>query len=254
MNYFAILGLITLTYMCVWFAISVWKKRNDVADIAWGMGFPLIAWSSFLIANKASVVALVTNILVSIWGARLASHIWSRNKNKPEDARYAQWRKDWKNSFFIKSFVNVFLLQGGLMYLIALPVMLNNLLGGDINLIGILGILIWIKGFAFEVIGDWQLTQHIKNPNNKGKLMTRGLWRYTRHPNYFGEITCWWGFYVFTLFTPFWYLGIIGPITITLLILGVSGIPMLEKHYEGNQEYDAYKKTTSAFFPLPPKL
>ncbi len=249
MNYFAILGLITLTYMCVWFAISVWKKRNDVADIAWGMGFPLIAWSSFLIANKASVVALVTNILVSIWGARLASHIWSRNKNKPEDARYAQWRKDWKNSFFIKSFVNVFLLQGGLMYLIALPVMLNNLLGGDINLIGILGILIWIKGFAFEVIGDWQLTQHIKNPNNKGKLMTSGLWKYTRHPNYFGEVLLWWGIFVIGLSVGAGLVTIIGPLTITFLILFVSGIPLLEKKYVGREDWEEYKRKTSVFVP-----
>lgn len=249
MNYLVLLGLITLAYMSGWFAIAIWKRRNDVADVAWGLGFPLLSWSSFILARQNSLVALITNILVSIWGIRLASHIWNRNKNKPEDARYAQWRKDWKDNFFIKSFVNVFLLQGGLMFLIAIPVMLINKQAGGLNLLGILGILIWIKGFAFEVIGDWQLAEFIKKPENKGKLMTTGLWKYTRHPNYFGEVLLWWGIFAVSLSVGVNWVAIVGPLTISGLILFVSGIPLLEKKYIGRTDWEEYKRKTSVFVP-----
>ncbi len=253
MNYFAILGLIVLIYMCVWFTVSILKNRNDVADIAWGLGFPLLAWGGFILANQNSIVSLLTNILVSIWGIRLASHIWKRNKNKPEDARYAQWRIDWKDNFYLKSLVNVFLLQGGLMFLIALPVMSINKLGGNLNWLGLVGIMIWVKGLAFEAIGDWQLAKHIKNPDNKGKLMTSGLWKYTRHPNYFGEVLLWWGIFIISLSAGSSVLGIIGPLTISALILFVSGIPLLEKKYVGRSDWEEYKSKTSVFIPWLPK-
>ncbi len=116
-----------------------------------------------------------------------------------------------------------------------------------------LGIAVWLTGFFFEATGDWQLKQFVQNPANRGKLINTGLWRYSRHPNYFGEVTQWWGIYLIALSTPRGWITILGPITITVLILFVSGIPMLEKKYHGRPEFEAYKRRTSAFFPLPPK-
>jgi steroid 5-alpha reductase family enzyme len=112
---------------------------------------------------------------------------------------------------------------------------------------------VWVIGFFFESVGDAQLSRFIKDPANKGKLMQSGLWKYTRHPNYFGEVTQWWGLWIIALSVSYGWLGIIGPLTITTLILKVSGIPLLEKSMEGNPEFQEYKKRTSVFFPLPPK-
>jgi len=241
--------------MSSWFIISLIKKRNDVADIAWGLGFVIIAWISFFISDNLNIRGLLVNVLVGIWGIRLAWHISQRNKGKTEDYRYLAWRQEWGKWFYIRSYLQVYILQGFLLYIIVLPViMINKKMGNGINLIDILGLLIWLTGFLFESIGDAQLAKFIKNPNNKGKLMKSGLWRYTRHPNYFGEVTQWWGLWLITLNIPgYYWLSVIGPITITILILKVSGIPMLEKKMEENPEFAEYKKMTSVFIPLPPK-
>lgn len=239
--------------MTLWWCLSVIIKRNDIADVAWGLGFVTLA---MLLALRVSIFDVKTDIVLSIviiWGVRLATHIALRHRGKPEDKRYQLMSEGWKLKH-LQAYVSIFLSQGFFLLLVATPIIL--FFSGHATTItwyNIIGLFIWIYGFLFEAIGDYQLTQFITDPLNKGKIMRYGLWKYTRHPNYFGEISSWWGFYIFTLFTPFWYVGIIGPITITFLIIGVSGIPMLEKHYEGNKEYDEYKKTTSAFFPLLPK-
>ena len=252
MNYSFILALTLLGYMTSWFIVSVIKKRNDVADIAWGLGFVLIAWLSFFI-SVYSFKALLVNSMVTIWGLRLAFHIYNRNKNKPEDSRYLEWRKAWKN-FYLRSFLQVFLLQGIFLFLISLPVIfINHSAAGGFGILEILGLLVWSLGFYFENTGDKQLKEFISNPANKGKLMDRGLWQYSRHPNYFGEVIQWWGIFVIALSIPGSLITIIGPLTITTLILLVSGIPLLEKKYEGRSDWEAYKKRTSVFIPLPPK-
>lgn len=252
MNSFLTLAIVLFCYMTAWFIVSIIKKRNDVADIAWGIGFPLMAWVSFALSSY-SLRAVIINALISIWGIRLASHIFARNKNKPEDARYAAWRKEWKH-FYLRSFFQVFMLQGLFLYLIALPAMFANLKADtSFGLLGVVGIAIWVLGFIFESVGDKQLAKFIKDPANKGKIMQSGLWKYTRHPNYFGEVTMWWGIFVIALGIPNAAYTIIGPLTITTLILFVSGVPLLEKRYQGNAEYETYKKKTSVFIPLPPK-
>lgn len=254
MNYYLILALILLAYMSLWFVLSLFKRRNDVADIAWGLGFILIAWASYFIAGNFNIRILLVNILVSIWGIRLAWHISNRNKGKSEDYRYLAWRKEWGNWFYIRSYLQVYLLQGMLLYIIILPVLLiNKNMSGPLNLIDGLGILIWLIGFMFESIGDAQLASFIKNPINKGKIMQGGLWRYTRHPNYFGEVAQWWGLWLIAMNVPNGWFGIIGPLTITILILKISGIPMLEKKMAENPEFTEYKKRTSMFVPMPPK-
>ena len=140
------------------------------------------------------------------------------------------------------------------MFLIALPALLANLFFVDFSLVFLFaGVVIWLVGFIFESGGDYQLKKFIAAPENKGKLMTSGLWSLTRHPNYFGEVTMWWGIFVACLPNALWPIMILGPITITFLILKVSGIPMLEKKYDNNPEFQAYKKRVNAFFPWFPK-
>lgn len=254
MNYYLTVGLILLCYMTAWFFVAQIKRRNDIADIAWGLGFVLIAWSTFALAQSPGVWALITNLLVTFWGARLAWHIGTRNRKKSEDYRYQEMRQRWGRWFVPRSYLEVFLLQGALLFLVAFPIMsINQSDQGQSTWLGILGVAVWLVGFLFETIGDWQLAQFIKNPQNKGKIIQSGLWRYSRHPNYFGEVVLWWGIFLISLSLPSGWRSIIGPLTITTLILFVSGVPLLEKKYAGRPDFEKYKRQTSVFFPLPVK-
>jgi len=254
MNYFVTLAIILFGYMTTWFVLSILKKRNDIADIAWGLGFVLLAWVSFAISESMSSRGILVGVLVTVWGTRLAWHIYSRNRGKPEDYRYAAWRKEWGSSFFVRSFFQVYMLQGVLLYLVVMPVLfINYSRAGSIGLLDLVGCAVWITGFLFESFGDAQLARFIKDPANKGKLIQSGLWQYTRHPNYFGEVTQWWGIWLIALSVPGGWMSIIGPITITFLILKVSGIPMLEKKMAEKPEFADYSKRTSMFIPLPPR-
>lgn len=254
MNYFITLIVVLFAYMSFWFIVSVIQKRNDVADIAWGLGFVLMAWASFFLSGTSTIRGILVGILISIWGLRLAWHIYTRNKGKAEDYRYLAWRNEWGKWFYLRSYLQVYLLQGFFLFLIVLPVLLINSNGGRaLGLFDILGVALWLFGFYFEAVGDAQLAVFIKNPENKGKLMQSGLWAYTRHPNYFGEVTQWWGIWILALSVPNGFFAIIGPLTITFLILKVSGVPMLEKKMEENPEFAEYKKRVSVFIPLPPR-
>ncbi len=254
MTYYPILILILFGYMSFWFVVSLVKKRNDVADVAWGLGFVLMTWVSFFLAGTSGLRGMLVGVLVSIWGLRLAWHIHSRNKGKAEDYRYQEWRKEWGKWFYPRSYLQVYLLQGALLFLIASPVVrINTAAGTVLGWLDMLGLAVWLVGFYFEAVGDAQLNRFIKNPANKGKLMQSGLWAYTRHPNYFGEVTQWWGIWLLALSVSNGWLSIIGPITITFLILKVSGVPMLEKKMAQHPDFAEYKRKTSAFIPMIPK-
>lgn len=254
MTIYTLIAAALFIYMTAWFVLATVKKRNDIADIAWGIGFVGIAWLSFFIVQTYYIHALVVNILVSIWGLRLALHIYKRNSHKQEDYRYQEWRNQWGRWFFVRSYLQIFLLQGGLLYLIALPIIFINKNAIDFfSLIHIFGVLLWVVGFYFESVSDKQLAVFISDPKNKGKIMQSGLWKLSRHPNYFGEVLQWWGIYVLALSLPGSWGLIIGPLTITLLILFVSGVPLLEKKYTGRADFEEYKRKTSIFVPLPPK-
>lgn len=253
MNYFLTLAGILFAYMNVWFFVSLIKRRNDVADVAWGLGFVLLAWISFFLGNGRTVAGALACVLVTIWGIRLAAHIYFRNRGKTEDYRYMEWRKAWGKWFYIRSYFQVYILQGLFLYCIALPLFILNRNEAGVGLLFVAGIVIWTVGFFFEVVGDRQLAQFIHDPANKGKLMTSGLWAYSRHPNYFGEVTQWWGIWLMALSAPGGWIGIIGPFTISFLILKVSGVPLLEKKMALNPEFESYKKRVSMFFPLPPR-
>ncbi|MBX7170317.1 MAG: DUF1295 domain-containing protein [Pyrinomonadaceae bacterium] len=251
MNGFIAAILVIFVSANIGFIVSLIKKRNDVADIFWGIGFILVAWTSFFLAESFNNRALLVNVLVTIWGLRLAFHIGLRNRGKGEDFRYKAWRESWGKTFYWRSYLQVFILQGFFLFLISLPLVFVNPGNAEFSLFDVLGLLIWLIGFFFEAVGDYQLLQFTKNAENKGKIIQTGLWKYTRHPNYFGEVVLWWGIFFFAL--PFGFWTIISPLTITFLILYVSGIPMLEKKYENNPEFAEYKKRTSAFFPMPSK-
>ena len=254
MNYYITLIVILFSYMSLWFVVSLVKKRNDVADVAWGLGFVLMTWVSYFFSIDPGLRGLLAGLLVSIWGLRLAWHIYARNKGKTEDYRYLAWRNEWGKWFFLRSYIQVYLLQGAFLFLIVLPVLLiNHHEGIALGVLDFVGIIVWLFGFYFEAVGDAQLTRFIKKPENKGKLMQSGLWAYTRHPNYFGEVVQWWGIWLLALSVPGGLFGIIGPITITYLILAVSGIPMLENKMKENPEFAEYHKRVSRFFPMPPK-
>lgn len=253
MNYYIQLAIFLFVYMNIGFILALWLKRNDIADVAWGPGFVLLNWISVITRDAFDFQNIILSILITIWGIRLSVHVLSRNRNKPEDFRYQQWRRDWGNWFYLRSWLQVFMLQGVLLFLIALPVlMFHEYSVQPYSWFYFPGLLLWCIGFYFEAISDYQLAAFKKNPENKGKIICSGLWRYSRHPNYFGEVLLWWGIFIMCMHSiPIWP-SIIGPIIITWLILFVSGIPLLEKKYAGRPDFEEYKRKTSIFLPLPP--
>lgn len=245
--------LIITIYATLWYIVALYKKRNDVADIAWGMGYIIIC--GFLFFTKThSPVLLLLYTLVVLWGLRLSIHIYLRNKNKKEDYRYLAWRQQWGNTFYWRSYLQVFLLQGLLLLVIISPVI--HAAGSAPVHWGVstwAGLCCWIAGFYFQAVGDYQLSVFVKQKKLPGTIMQTGLWKYSRHPNYFGEIVMWWGIFIITLPVSNSIFFIISPISILLLLVFVSGIPLLEKKYEGNPAFEAYKKRTSALIPMPPR-
>ncbi len=245
---------VTVAYMTLWYGVSLWRRRNDVADVAWGTVF-LVATATALVVNGVrGPRPLLAAVLVAAWGLRLAAHIATRNRGKGEDLRYRKWREEWGRFAAVRAYLQVFLLQGVLALVIATPVTWVGVQGGPaLGSLDAVGTLVWLAGFAFEAAGDAQLRRFFRDPANRGLVMDRGLWRYSRHPNYFGEVLQWWGLYLIALAVPGGWATAVGPLTITGLILFVSGIPLLEKQFEGNPAFEAYKRRTSAFVPLPPR-
>jgi steroid 5-alpha reductase family enzyme len=246
-------ALLIFGYVTLWFIVSLIKKRNDVADIAWGLGF--IAVCVYLFATQpVNPISALVYALVTLWGLRLAVHIGLRSTGKAEDFRYKKWREEWGDFFLIRSYLQVYILQGFFMLLIALPILIAGIAPPQyISPFTVIGGVMWGIGFAFEAIGDYQLSVFIKTKKDKNDIMQTGLWRYTRHPNYFGEVLLWWGIFIITLPLQNGFWGIISPLTITFLLIFVSGIPMLEAKYKDNAAFEAYKRRTSAFFPMPPQ-
>ena len=252
-------AILVALYMTAWFAVALARKDNSVADIAWGLGFVLVASYTFFFRRTSLFLPGLVTSLVVVWGIRLAYHIFRRNMAKGEDPRYTAWRAKWGRTFVWRSYLQVFLLQGLFMLVIALPVVLVNTHRWDAGrpvaegLFTLAGILVWVLGFFFEAVGDAQLARFKKDPANKGKIMDRGLWRYTRHPNYFGESLMWGGIFIIALEVPSGWMTVASPLLITFLLAKVSGVPMLERRYAGNAAFQDYARRTSAFVPWFPK-
>tara|TARA_B100000745_G_scaffold300509_1_gene254832 strand:- start:4466 stop:5239 length:774 start_codon:yes stop_codon:yes gene_type:complete len=250
MDIFFLLGVTAIAvvvYVTFWFLLSLLLKRNDLADIAWGPGIFLVGLVGFFFSEEG--ISLLLTILMGIWAFRLALRIALRNLKKKEDRRYKELAASWGKWFLLRSYLQVFLLQGMLMIFVGYPALHVAAFGSEMSVLVYLGLAVWLIGFFFEAVGDYQLDQFLGNPENKGKIMRYGLWKYTRHPNYFGEVTQWWGIFLMIILAPWGIAAIVSPLMITYLILFVSGIPMLERAFLGNTEFEEYKKRTSAFFP-----
>jgi steroid 5-alpha reductase family enzyme len=241
-------------YMTVVFLIAILAKDNSIVDVGWGPGFILVAVVTFFLRPGFEARHVLITVLVLIWGLRLATHIFLRNWGRGEDFRYAKWRKDWGRWFIPRSFFQVFMLQGIFMLLISSPtILVNRSRERGLTMLDALGGLVWLTGFLFEAVGDYQLKRFKQKPESRGKIMAAGLWKYTRHPNYFGEAVLWWGIWLVALSVDSGWAAIISPLTISFLLLKVSGVAMLEKRYAGNEEFAAYARRTSSFFPWLPK-
>jgi steroid 5-alpha reductase family enzyme len=250
LQYIAYAALAVLAYMIVFFIAALIKKDNSIVDIGWGGGFILVAVLTFFLQDGWDLRHVLVSGLVIVWGARLVVHIGKRNWGRGEDKRYAEWRREWGKWLIPRSFFQIFLLQGILLVIIAYPVILVN----HANLPGLTwldaaGALLWVIGFLFEAVGDYQLARFKANPENKGKIMQSGLWKYTRHPNYFGESVMWWGIWIIALNVDYGWTAVVSPVVITLLLLKVSGVSLLEKHYSDNPKYRDYARRTNAFIP-----
>ncbi|MFO7697345.1 MAG: DUF1295 domain-containing protein [Anaerolineae bacterium] len=243
-------------YFVVFFIVGTILRNNSIVDIGWGLGFVVVAAYVLLSTASPSVPLFVIALLVAIWGLRLSYHIMRRNLGKPEDFRYANWRREWGKWVIPRAFFQVYMLQGVFMFLVSLPIMLTGLVSAaGVLRVALLvaGSAIWILGFVFEAVGDSQLKQFLAQPGNRGQLMTSGLWSYTRHPNYFGEAVMWWGIFIVALSGGASLLAVISPIVITYLLRYVSGVPLLEKSMSRKPGFEEYARRTSVFVPWPPK-
>ncbi len=246
----AILALMLSTWV-----LSLLMKNASIVDIVWGLGFVMVAWvvRASTHANNGRQWLLVA--MVSIWGLRLGGYLFWRNHGNGEDFRYRAMRKHYGPRFGLISLVTVFALQGALMFVVSLPVQLGQAdATPNVGAIAYIGVALWLIGLFFETVGDAQLTRFKADPANSGTVMNTGLWRYTRHPNYFGDACVWWGIGIVAAETGSGAWGLIGSLLMTVLVRRVSGVTLLEKSLVKRRAgYDQYVKSTSPFFPRPPK-
>lgn len=243
-------GLFILFYMLMIFILAIILKNNSIVDIFWGLGFIFVMIYNADFMKSESMHNLIFNTLILIWGLRLSIHIFLRNKGKEEDFRYKNWRNTWKN-FYLRSLFQIFLLQGFIMWIVALPIISYNYeKPTGISWYYILGIITFLIGFTFEMIADYQLYKFKKVKQNKGRIIQSGLWKFSRHPNYFGEAVLWWGISLVAINQLSGIYVFISPLLITFLLRYVSGVPMLEAKYKDNKEFKEYSRKTSIFFPL----
>lgn len=248
-------GVTAALMLAVW-ALSLAKKDASIVDVFWGLGFVLIAVTCHVIGDGFAGRKILVTALASVWGIRLAGYIGWRNAGKGEDFRYRAMRARHGARFPIVSLYTVFALQGLLMWVISLPLQAAETSREPSRLTWLdwAGAAVWVIGFLFESIGDLQLARFRGDPTNAGRVMDRGLWRYTRHPNYFGDALVWWGFFLIALSTPDGWWTAISPLVMTGLLMKVSGVALLEKTLKKTKpEYVDYVRRTSAFFPWVPK-
>lgn len=252
---FVICAWILLFYVVFQWLASVLREDASLVDRFWGGGFALVALVSLAYADRATPRAWLLLAMAVIWGLRLSVYLTWRNWGQGEDYRYAAMRERHGGRFVVVSFFTVFVFQGVLTWFISLPLQVGiSAQSGELNLLDYAGAVFWLAGLLFESIGDLQLARFKAAPANKGMVMDRGLWRYTRHPNYFGDALVWWGIYVVAVSAPYGAYTVLSPLLMTFLLLRVSGVRLLEKKLRKTRpEYAAYAARTNAFFPGPPK-
>lgn len=247
----AILALMVVTWL-----VSVAIKDASIVDIIWGAGFVLVAWVAFFTGDGDDARKWLITLLASAWGLRLSTYLFIRNRGKGEDYRYQAMRRHWGPRFPLISLFTVFGLQGLLMFIISMPLQVAQLSGMPEGLtwIDYLGAALFAVGLGFEATGDFQLARFKADPANAGRVMDRGLWRYTRHPNYFGDACVWFGLWLLACDHPFGFALVISPLLMTYFLVKVTGKALLERRMKrAKPDYAAYIARTSGFFPLPPK-
>lgn len=253
---FILIGLVILGLMIILWLVSLALKDSGIVDIFWGTGFVVVTWLAFLLTPDGfDARKLLLSILVTIWGLRLSLHILLRNLGKSEDFRYQAWRKAAGQSWWWRSLFKVFLLQGLILWIVSAPLLVAQIsaLPDHLTWLDYLAVLVWLVGFTFEAVGDWQLRRFKANPANTGMVLTTGMWRYTRHPNYFGDALQWWAYYLIALVAGGWW-TLFSPIIMTVLLSRVSGADLLEKTLKGEKAgYREYIETTSKFIPWFPR-
>lgn len=244
----AALGLMTLLWL-----ISLRLRNASIVDIFWGAGFVVLGWLYFVLTPAAALERKLLLLgLVAIWGLRLSLYIFARNRGKGEDFRYVAMRQAAGARWWWHSYFQVFVLQGALMWLISAPLLAGQLGTRPLGLLDFLGVLVWAIGFFFEAAGDWQLARFKADPANRGQVMNRGVWRYTRHPNYFGDAAQWWGFFLIALAAGGWMTAF-SPLLMTFLLVRVSGKALLEKSLAQRPGYREYIAATNGFVPWFPR-
>lgn len=247
---FIYLGLIT--YLVIMFLITHIKKDMYIGNLTWQGGVLLLTLYSFCAQIPWAVTTrkILMSSLIFLWAISRSIYLYLRYQ-KRADPSFLKWQESWGRLHFLATFVWVVILQGTLMLVMSFPsVMVNQSdTGYQLNQLDIIGLIIWLVGFSFQTVGDYQLYRFLKNPNNSEKIMDQGLWKYSRHPDFLGEIAMWWGIYMITLscFDGFW--TIIAPLTITILLRFVTGIPCAERIFKNNPDYEAYKKRTNMLIP-----
>jgi len=249
------LGVILTALTLVW-VLSVKLRDASIVDVCWGLGFVLLAWLYGLRSPTMTARSWLVAALVTLWGIRLSLHIFRRNHGTGEDPRYRAMRDANGRAFWWRSLYTVFWLQGLILWFVALPLLVAVSATQPTTLTAVdgLGVVLFAVGFAFEVVGDHQLERFKADPANRGQVMDRGLWRYTRHPNYFGDATLWWGLYAIAAATPGGWLTVLSPALMTFLLIRVSGVTLLERGLQASKPgYRAYISRTPAFFPWFPR-
>lgn len=248
-------GAVILGFNTLLWVLSVYLKNSSIVDPVWGMLFWMASVAYFLLSDdgfqdrKILIMGLVT-----LWAFRLSGYLAWRNWGEGEDFRYVKMRQNRGESWWWFSYIQVFLLQGVLAWIISIPLLaaMHSDSPSKLTVLDGLGLLVWAYGFFFESVGDYQLARFRANSANKGKVLDYGVWRYTRHPNYFGDAAQWWGYGLIALAAGGWW-TLYGPALMTYLLIYVSGVAMLERTMKQKPKYDHYMATTSAFFPWLPK-
>ncbi|MDZ4656684.1 MAG: DUF1295 domain-containing protein [Bythopirellula sp.] len=246
------LVLVVGVFLVLWL-LSLALRDASIVDPCWGLGFVLVAWYTFLTISSPGPRSVLILTLVTLWGLRLSAYLLWRNWGHGEDRRYGAMREKHGMRFWIVSLGTVFLLQAVLLWFISWPVQIGILFGQQLWALDYAGALLCVVGIAFETIGDWQLARFKRDPANKGRVLDTGLWRYTRHPNYFGDFCVWWGLYLIAAAGWGWW-TMLSPLVMSLFLMKVSGVTLLESTImERRPEYRDYIERTNAFFPGPPR-
>ena len=247
-------AIVILALMLITWVVSLIVRDASVVDPVWPLGFIAVAITALVAGGGDAGRRVLLAVLVGAWGIRLCAYLAKRNFGKGEDFRYAAMRAKHGARFWIVSLITVFVLQGVLMWIVSLPVQLASIPDRPLGWLAITGAMVWAIGLGFEAIGDWQLARFRANPANAGTVLDTGLWRYTRHPNYFGDFLVWWGIFLIAAESGAGAWGFAGPLLMTLLLVKVSGAGLLEKDIAVRRPgYADYVRRTSGFIPRPPR-